>query len=67
MEPAICERMTVIWIGGGIYPKGGREFNLAQDIAAANVLFKSKMPVWQGCLWMYINKWVYHLRNFSIT
>ncbi len=47
MEPAICERMTVIWIGGGIYPKGGREFNLSQDIAAANVLFKSQMPVWQ--------------------
>ena len=47
MEPAICDRMTAIWIGGGIYPKGGFEFNLMNDIAAANVLFKSAMPVWQ--------------------
>lgn len=47
MEPKICDRMTVIWIGGGIYPKGGQEFNLAQDIAAANVVFKSTVPVWQ--------------------
>lgn len=47
MEPAICERMTVIWIGGGIYPEGGMEFNLRQDVAAANVLFGSKTPVWQ--------------------
>jgi hypothetical protein len=48
MEPRICGRMTAIWIGGGIYPKGGqREFNLGGDIAAANVLFGSPMPVWQ--------------------
>lgn len=47
MEPKICERMTAIWIGGGIYPKGGHEFNLMQDVAAANVVFKSQMPVWQ--------------------
>jgi hypothetical protein len=48
MEPRICDRMTVIWIGGGIYPKGGqKEFNLNGDINAANVLFKSVMPVWQ--------------------
>ena len=47
IEPAICGRMTAIWIGGGTYPKGGREFNLAQDIAAANVVMKSTMPLWQ--------------------
>ena len=47
MEPAICSRMTAIWIGGGIYPEGGPEFNLAGDPIAANVLFKSDMPVWQ--------------------
>ena len=47
LEPAICERMTIIWIGGGNYPEGGFEFNLKQDIAAANVIFKSKVPVWQ--------------------
>lgn len=47
LEPSICERMTAIWIGGGEYPDGGPEFNLAMDIAAANVLMKSKMPLWQ--------------------
>lgn len=46
-EPEICHRMTAIWIGGGDYPKGGFEFNLMQDIHAANVLFASDMPVWQ--------------------
>ncbi len=47
MEPAICRRMTAIWIGGGAYPAGGVEFNLSQDIHAANVLFSSEMEVWQ--------------------
>ncbi|MBR3366624.1 MAG: nucleoside hydrolase [Lachnospiraceae bacterium] len=47
IEPAICSRMTCIWIGGGDYPKGAREFNLEMDIAAANVLMKSEMPLWQ--------------------
>lgn len=47
MCPEICGRMTAIWIGGGIYPEGGFEFNLLNDIAAANVVFKSAMPVWQ--------------------
>lgn len=47
MEPKICQRMTAIWIGGGMYPKGGWEFNLMQDVAAANVLFRSEMPLWQ--------------------
>ncbi len=47
MEPRICERMTCIWIGGGAYPEGGQEFNLMQDVIAANVVFGSSMPVWQ--------------------
>ncbi len=47
MEPRICERMTCIWIGGGKYPQGESEFNLMNDIAAANVVFSSAMPVWQ--------------------
>ena len=45
IEPKICDRMTAIWIGGGVYPKGGSEFNLSQDIAAANVVMKSSMPL----------------------
>ena len=47
LKPEICERMTAIWIGGADYPNGGFEFNLMQDIHAANVLFSSSMPVWQ--------------------
>lgn len=47
MEPRIASRMTAIWIGGGRYPNGGAEFNLGNDIAAANVVFQSKMEIWQ--------------------
>ena len=35
LEPAIATRMSVIWIGGGGYPDGGWEYNLATDIQAA--------------------------------
>ena len=55
MEPEICHRMTAIWIGGADYPKGGQEFNLAQDVAAANVVFKSDMPLWQVPASVYKN------------
>lgn len=47
LEPKICSRMTAIWIGGGQYPAGGFEFNCKQDIAAANVVMHSQMPLWQ--------------------
>lgn len=47
LEPSICEKMTAIWIGGGDWPDGGFEFNLLNDIAAANVVYKSEMPLWQ--------------------
>lgn len=48
MNPAICERMTVVWIGGGVWPEGnGHEFNLFQDVNAANVVFASAAEVWQ--------------------
>lgn len=47
MKPEIADRMTVIWIGGGDYPKGGFEFNLMMDIHAVNIIFSSKVPVWQ--------------------
>lgn len=47
MEPKIAEKMTVIWIGGGEYPKGGHEFNLGNDVAAANVLMNSTIELWQ--------------------
>lgn len=47
LEPRICDRMTCIWVGGNNYPDGGWEFNLCTDIHAANVLFSSRMPLWQ--------------------
>ena len=46
-EPRIAGRLTAIWIGGGRYPVGGPEFNLGNDINAANVIFKSKIDLWQ--------------------
>lgn len=47
MEPRIAGRLTAIWIGGGTWPIGGFEFNLWQDIHAANVVFASPIPLWQ--------------------
>ncbi len=48
LEPKIENRgIRVIWIGGGAWPNGGREYNLSNDIHAANVVMKSKLKVWQ--------------------
>lgn len=48
LEPKIEDRnIVVIWIGGGTYPIGGREYNLSNDIHAANVLMKSNLELWQ--------------------
>lgn len=45
--PEIADKFTCIWIGGGFYPEGGWEFNLLNDYHAANVVFKSKLELWQ--------------------
>ena len=47
IEPRIAEKLTVVWIGGGPYPAGCCEFNLCQDIDAANLVFESNIPLWQ--------------------
>ena len=48
LEPRIEERpVRVVWIGGGAWPAGGPEFNLSNDIAAANVVMRSGLEVWQ--------------------
>jgi hypothetical protein len=48
IEPAIAQRMTVVWIGGGAYPEGGWEYNLATDLLAAReVIEGSRVPLWQ--------------------
>lgn len=47
LEPRIADRLTVIWIGGGQYPTGDSEYNLSNDVHAANVVFKSTVALWQ--------------------
>jgi inosine-uridine nucleoside N-ribohydrolase len=48
LEPEIATReIRAIWIGGGKWPLGGREFNLSNDIAAANVVMRSPIGLWQ--------------------
>lgn len=48
LEPAIADRMTLVWIGGADYPQGGSEYNLSTDLEAARaVIERSRMPVWQ--------------------
>lgn len=46
-EPKIADKITLIWIGGGAYPHGEIEYNVCQDIMAANILFGSNIPIWQ--------------------
>jgi inosine-uridine nucleoside N-ribohydrolase len=48
LEPRIADaNVRVVWIGGGEWPMGGPEYNLSNDIHAANVVFKSSLEVWQ--------------------
>lgn len=48
MEPAInTPKLRVVWIGGGEWPAGGPEYNLSNDIEAANVVMRSRVEVWQ--------------------
>lgn len=48
LEPRIATRMKVAWIGGGGYPDGGWEYNLAMDAdAARTVIERSNVPLWQ--------------------
>ncbi|MEJ5078116.1 nucleoside hydrolase [Erwinia sp. MYb535] len=46
-RPEIASRLTVVWIGGNPYPKGGWEYNLYNDPQAGRILFASKAPLWQ--------------------
>ena len=48
LDPSISKKIeAVIWLGGSSYPEGGPEFNLQNDVAAANVLMDSDLPLWQ--------------------
>jgi purine nucleosidase len=46
-EPRIKDRFTALWIGGGAWPSGGWEYNLLNDIEAANIVFQSGINLWQ--------------------
>lgn len=46
MEPKITEKIAVVWLGGQpITFSSAREFNLLQDIPAAQILFDSGVPL----------------------
>lgn len=60
-EPEIIGRCTVIWVGGGAYPEGEEEFNLSNDIKAANIVMESGIELWQ------IPKNVYGMVNMGMT
>ena len=48
LEPGIAERnLQLVWLGGGAWPAGGWEFNLNNDLHAANVVFKSRLKMAQ--------------------
>lgn len=53
-EPKIAGRLTAIWIGGGIYPKGGTEINQDVDRIAANIVMESPIPLWQLPISLYL-------------
>lgn len=46
-HPEIQDKVNIVWIGGGRYPEGSPEFNLGNDILAANIVFGSKANMWQ--------------------
>ncbi|MFA9455354.1 nucleoside hydrolase [Halalkalibacter sp. AB-rgal2] len=60
-EPKIADKLTALWIGGGAWPNGGFEFNLMNDIHAANVVFSSDISLW------VIPENVYKLMRVSIA
>lgn len=46
IEPALVERpVQAVWLGGGMWPGGGWEFNLSNDVTAANVVFGSALKL----------------------
>ena len=51
IAPEIAEYVTIVWLGGHQPSYGGNdEFNLRQDVAAAQVVFDSAAPlVWVPC------------------
>ena len=61
IDPSISGKLTAIWIGGGAYPSGGQEFNLGNDVLAANIVFESGIDIWQ------VPKNVYEMMPVSLA
>ena len=48
MEPEIVKRIVLVWLGGNSFHwPHNREFNLMQDVKAAQVIFDSNVPLVQ--------------------
>lgn len=50
--PEVAERACVVWVGGGRWPAGSHEANLARDLVAAREVLASDIALWQlpsGC------------------
>ena len=54
MNPKMTENCVVVWLGGNVHTRDAWEFNMAQDIASARVIFNSGVPLVQlpcmGCV-----------------
>ncbi|HBP39022.1 MAG TPA: nucleoside hydrolase [Clostridiales bacterium] len=47
LDPTISSGIeAAVWLGGNAFPEGGSEFNLANDVAAANVIMDSDLKFW---------------------
>ena len=51
LEPEIAKDIVIVWLGGNdLHYPGTEEFNLRQDVAAAQVVFDTEVPlIWLPC------------------
>lgn len=47
INPEIAKSTVTLWIGGGWWPTGGREFNASNDWISVDLMFRSEMPLIQ--------------------
>lgn len=56
LEPAIIERIVVVWLGGhALYWPSAREFNLSGDPHAARIIFDCGVPLLQLPCWPVVS------------
>jgi purine nucleosidase len=69
LEPRIARRdLKVIWIGGPPYVGGAAyspEFNLSNDVIAAEVVFSSSLELWQVPMSTYVMMGVSHAELYE--